>query len=69
MSKLEFIKDQIIESRNFVNRLISELPDDLWFTIPDNTNSNFAWQIGHLMLSQNVRLFNGRDKESFWPSN
>jgi len=29
MSKLEFLKDQIVESRNFVNRLISELLQDL----------------------------------------
>jgi hypothetical protein len=53
MSKIEFLKDQIIESRNFINRLISEIPEDLWYTIPENTDSNFAWQIGHLMMSQN----------------
>ncbi|MDR2968377.1 MAG: DinB family protein [Tannerellaceae bacterium] len=53
MSKIEFLRDQIIESRNFVNRLISELPQDLWYVIPENTDSNFAWQIGHLMISQN----------------
>ena len=53
MSKIGFIKDQIIESRDFVNGLISEMPEDLWFTIPQNTDSNFAWQIGHLMMSQN----------------
>lgn len=53
MSKIEFIKEQFIESRNFVNRLVSEIPEDLWFTIPENTDSNFAWQIGHLMMAQN----------------
>jgi hypothetical protein len=53
MSKIEFLRDQIIESRNFVNRLISELPQDLWYTIPENTDSNFAWQIGHIMMAQN----------------
>jgi len=53
MSKIEFLRDQMIESRNFVNRLISEIPQDLWYTIPENTDSNFAWQIGHLMVSQN----------------
>jgi hypothetical protein len=51
--KIEFLIDQINESRSFVNRLISELPQELWFTIPANTDSNFAWQIGHLMCSQN----------------
>lgn len=53
MNKIEFLKEQIVESRNFVNRLISEIPQDLWYVIPQNTNSNFAWQIGHLMISQN----------------
>lgn len=53
MKQIDFLRDQIIESRNFVNRLISELPQDLWYAIPKNTNSNFAWQIGHLMISQN----------------
>lgn len=53
MNRVNFLREQIIESRNFVNRLISEIPQDLWYTIPENTDSNFAWQIGHLMISQN----------------
>lgn len=53
MSRINFLRDQIIESRNFVNRLISELPEELWYVIPADTDSNFAWQIGHLMISEN----------------
>lgn len=53
MSKITFLKEQIIEARNFVNRLVSELPEDLWYAIPEGTDSNFAWQIGHLIISQN----------------
>lgn len=53
MKKIDFLREQIIESRNFVNRLISEIPQDLWYVIPQHTDSNFAWQIGHLMISQN----------------
>jgi hypothetical protein len=53
MSKIEFLKEQIIESRNFVNRLISEIPEDLWYAIPAGTDSNFVWQIGHIMMAQN----------------
>ena len=44
MRKIDFLREQIIESRNFVNRLISEIPQDLWYTIPESTDSNFAWQ-------------------------
>lgn len=66
MTKINFLKDQIIESRNFVNRLISETPQHLWYTIPENTDSNFAWQIGHLMISQNfhaITCVTGRNEK------
>jgi len=53
MKQIDFLREQIIESRDFVNRLVSELPQNLWYEIPENTDSNFAWQIGHLMISQN----------------
>lgn len=53
MNRIDFLKEQIIEARSFVNRLISEMPEDLWYTIPEGTDSNFAWQIGHLLVSQN----------------
>lgn len=53
MKRIDFLKEQIIESRNFVNRLISEIPQNYWYTIPEKTDSNFAWQIGHLMISEN----------------
>ena len=53
MSKIDFLKEQIIEARTFVNRLMSELPEDLWYVIPEGTDSNFIWQVGHLLVSQN----------------
>ena len=68
MSKIEFLKDQFIESRNFVNRLVSEIPEDLWFTIPENTDSNFAWQMGHLMMAQNfhaLTVITGRNEQVY----
>ena len=53
MSKIEFLKEQIIEARTFVNRLMSELPEELWYVVPEGTDSNFVWQVGHLLVSQN----------------
>ena len=53
MNKIEFLKDQFIETRKFTQRLIDELPEDKWFVIPENTDSNFAWQIGHILAAQN----------------
>jgi len=66
MKQIDCLREQIIESRNFVNRLISEIPEDLWYEIPENTDSNFAWQIGHLMISQNfhaITCITGRNKK------
>ena len=68
MSRIKFLIEQIIESRIFVNNLISELPQDLWYTIPERTDSNFAWQIGHLMLSQNfhaITVITGKNARVF----
>jgi hypothetical protein len=68
MNKIEFLREQIIESRNFVNRLISEIPENLWYVIPENTDSNFAWQIGHLIISQNfhaITCITGRNEKVF----
>jgi hypothetical protein len=68
MKRIEFLTAQIIESRNFVNRLIAEIPQDLWYTVPKDTNSNFAWQIGHLMISQNfhaIICITGRNDRVF----
>lgn len=68
MNTIAFLKDQLIETRNFVNRLISEFPEDLWYVIPENTDSNFAWQIGHLLMSQNfhaITVITGRSKKVF----
>lgn len=66
MRQIDFLREQIIESRNFVNRLISELPQSLWYEIPENTDSNFIWQIGHLMISQNfhaITCITGRNNK------
>lgn len=68
MKKIDFLKEQIIESRNFVNRLISEIPQDYWYVIPEKTDSNFAWQIGHLMISQNfhaITCITGRNEKVY----
>ena len=32
---------------------MSELPEGLWYVIPEGTDSNFIWQVGHLLVSQN----------------
>lgn len=68
MTTLDFLKDQVIETRNFTKRLISEMPEDLWFEIPENTDSNFAWQVGHIFVAQNYHVIScvfGREPKIF----
>jgi len=65
MSRIAYLIDQIVETRSFANRLISEMPHDLWFRKPPNTDSNFAWQIGHMMMAQNfhgITVITGRNE-------
>ncbi len=45
INRLQFLIEQIRETRDFTNRLISEIPRELWFEIPEHTDMNFAWQI------------------------
>lgn len=33
--------------------MIAKLPENLWYIIPEETDSNFVWQFGHLLVSQN----------------
>ena len=68
MTAIIFLKNQLIETRNFTKRLTLGIPEDLWFEIPENTNSNFAWQIGHIFLAQYYHIIScsfGGDKRVF----
>ncbi len=56
MNRIDFLKDQSTSTRKITKDLLSDIPDDLWYTIPDVINTNIAWQVGHLTISQ---FFNG----------
>jgi hypothetical protein len=68
INRIEFLIEQIGETRDFTNRLISEIPRELWFEIPEHTDMNFAWQIGHLIVSQNfhcITVVHGKNPKVF----
>lgn len=49
---IDLLKKQTLKSQNWINKITSELPLEKWFIHPEIIDSNFAWQIGHLTLSQ-----------------
>ena len=60
------LKNQTVESFNWTNKLIETITDDKWFVSPAIIESNIAWQIGHLTLSQyyyTIVLLNGPNKD------
>jgi len=40
-------------ARAFLKRLIKDIPEEQWFEIPKGHYSNIAWQVGHIILTQN----------------
>lgn len=50
--KLELIHDQAIRTRKLTLGLLEDTPFDLWYTTPEIIESNIAWQVGHLIVSQ-----------------
>jgi len=68
IDRIQFLSEQIQETGDFTNRLISEIPKELWFEVPVHTDMNFAWQVGHLIASQNfhgITVIHGRNRKIF----
>lgn len=62
----ELLKIQTIDAQNWTKKLINEIPEEKWFITPDTIETNFAWQIGHLTLSQyyyTIVLINGQQND------
>jgi uncharacterized damage-inducible protein DinB len=62
----DLLKNQTIESHNWANKLLHNISDEKWFVTPEIIGTNFAWQLGHLTLSQyyyTIVLLNGPNKD------
>jgi uncharacterized damage-inducible protein DinB len=62
----DLLKKQTIESFNWTNKLVEDVTEEKWFISPEILETNFAWQIGHLTLSQYYYtkvLLNGPNKD------
>ena len=60
------LKDQAIASHDWTTKLTDSIAHEKWFVTPEIIETNVAWQIGHLTLSQyfyTVVLLNGPKKD------
>jgi len=60
-------RDQVLEqmqwARTYTLELVGTIPDELWEAMPAGLESNIAWQVGHLAVSQyGLMLFRQRGR-------
>jgi len=53
MNQIELIKYQTKDAYNWVNKIVEDIPFELWYKIPDQLDTHVSWQVGHLLLSFN----------------
>ncbi|MDH4261974.1 MAG: DinB family protein [Spirochaetia bacterium] len=46
--------DILIETRKFINSIVSQLSSEQFLKIPDGFKTNILWNIGHLVASQQI---------------
>lgn len=61
------LRDQALNqhqwARQYAMQLISSVPSELWYKIPDGMSTHLAWQVGHLAVSQyGLMLFRQRGR-------
>ena len=62
---IRHLKSQIHDTHEWANKLTHGLKEEKWFLTPDVIDTNIAWQIGHLTLSQyyyTIVLLHGPDR-------
>jgi len=60
-------RDQVLEqmawARQYTLQLIESVEPDLWYKKPEGADTNLAWQVGHLAVSQyGLMLFRQRGR-------
>ena len=62
----DLLINQTKDANNWTNKLITDIDSEKWFITPEVLESNIAWQLGHLTLSQyyyTIVLVTGPNKE------
>ena len=76
--KVEFIREQSLTTRELTLKILKETPFDIWYETPKIIETNIAWQVGHLIVSQyfhsiavitepNLDIFNEVPLTSYFP--
>lgn len=52
MTATDILLKQTQEAHNWTYKLIDSVPEHLWDVTPDALESNIAWQVGHLIISE-----------------
>jgi DinB superfamily len=48
----DFLQKQTADTYGWTNKLVENITFDKWFITPEILETNLAWQVGHLTLSQ-----------------
>ena len=50
--KVAFIREQSLATRELTLKILRETPFEIWYETPPIIESNIAWQVGHLIVSE-----------------
>ncbi len=68
MTAIEILSKQTKDAYDWVNKLVTNIPETSWNTTTDVLESNISWQVGHLVISMyyhSILVINGHDKDVF----
>jgi len=63
-TRIQFLQDQFKQSRNVLSRFLHQVPDEKWFDVAGQPQSNIAWQVGHLVIAtyfHGIGLMDGKE--------
>lgn len=56
----EYIKMQFTRTRMVLKQTLENITPEVYFTIPKGFNNNILWQVGHVLMTTDFLLFNGK---------
>ncbi len=49
--------EMLLQIRKLILKVVSRLPEDAFFTIPPGFDNNIAWNLGHIIVTQQALLY------------